>query len=398
MYEDLRSLVPIIEKPNYEVLMEQFPKLIKLSTTPQDPTHHAEGDVWTHTKMVIDELMKLDAYKSATEDNRFIMFYAALLHDIAKPDCTVIDSNGRVTSAGHSKRGSVDVRILLWRKDVPFYIRESICNITATHQVPFFVFQAPKEGSNKTLRSPEYIARQLSWQLPLNLLINVARADMKGRICQDAEAYLEDLELFEALAFEDGCLYEPKKFPDNVTRMKYFQSCGGIACDYPFFKERGSDVILLSGLPASGKNEWVKNNHANLPILSFDDAKEELGIAQGKNPGAAVHRVIDSAKKLLAAKEPFIWNATHIASSMRQKSLDLLYQYGAQVTIVYLEVPEHEIKRRNSARNSTLPNSKIEEMLFRWDVPTPIEAHKVNYDYSHGYESPRPKGRCLGIR
>lgn len=390
MYEDLRNLVPIKEKPNYEALIEQFSSLIRLVTTPQDPYYHAEGDVWTHTKMVIEELMKSEGYSSANENDRFIMFYAALLHDISKPDCTIEEKNGRVTSAGHSKRGSVDTRILLWKKEVPFFTREAICNIIATHQVPFFAFKSKQEGINKPFRSPEYIARQLSWQLPLNLLIEVARADMKGRICEDAKNCLEDVDLFEALAFEDGCLYEPKKFPDDVTRMKYFQSVGGISCDYPFFKEQGSDVIVLSGLPASGKNEWVKNNCPNLPVLSFDDAKEELGIAQGKNPGAAVHMVIDKAKRLLAAKEPFVWNATHIATPMRQKTLDLLYQYGAQVTIVYLEVPEHEIKRRNTARDSSLPNSKIDDMLFRWDVPTPIEAHKVLFEPCHGY-TPRAK-------
>lgn len=390
MYEELVELVPITKQPEYEALTLQFPELALLKTTPQDAYYHAEGDVWTHTKMVIAELMKSEKYKSATEDDRFIMFYAALLHDISKPACTVVQEDGSISSAGHSKRGAVDVRIMLWKKEVPFEIRESICNIIATHQVPFFAFKPAREGDTRPHRSPEYIARQLSWQLPLHLLIEVARADMKGRICEEAKNCLDDIDLFEALAFEDECLYQPKVFPDDITRMKYFQSVGAISADFPFFKEAGSEVIVLSGLPASGKNEWVKNNYPNLPVLSFDDAKEELGIAHGKNPGAAVHLVIDNAKKLLAAKEPFVWNATHIATPMRQKTLDLLYQYGANVTLVYLEVPEHEIKRRNSARNTTLPNGKIDEMLFRWEVPTMIEAHKVIYEPSHGY---KPKNK-----
>ena len=387
MYEDLRLLVPINEKPNYDALMEQFPSLSLLATTPQDAYYHAEGDVWTHTKMVIDELIKSEKYQSSTEEDRFIMFYSALLHDISKPACTVIEDDGRITSAGHSKRGSVDTRILLWKKEVPFEIRENICNIIATHQVPFFAFKPAREGDTKPHRSPEYIARQLSWQLPLHLLIEVARADMRGRLCDEAKTCLDDIELFEMLAFEDGCLYEPKEFPDSVTRMKYFQSYGAIDPHSPFYRESGSQVFVLSGLPATGKNEWVKNNYPNLPVLSFDDAKEELGIAHGKNPGAAVHMVTDQAKKLLAAKEPFVWNATHIANPMRQKTLNLLYQYGAEVTIVYLEVPEHEIKRRNTSRNTTLPNEKIDEMLFRWDVPTAIESHHIIFEPSHGYKN-----------
>ena len=52
--------------------------------------------------------------------------------------------------------------------------------------------------------------------------------------------------------------------------------------------------------------------------------------------------------------------------------------------LVYLEAPEDEIKRRNSQRDSTLPNSKIDEMLFRWEVPSKLEAHYVTYVPEHG--------------
>lgn len=381
MYEKLKDLVPLNKDPDYKQLMELFP-LEELSRTPQDKYYHAEGDVWTHTKMVIDELLKSDDYQKANESEKFILFYAALLHDISKPACTKLEESGKISSAGHSKRGAVDTRIMLWKYDVPFQERENICNIIGAHQVPFFAFKAARDGS--VARSPEYIARQLSWQMPVNLLITVAQADMRGRYCEEAPNCLYDIEVFKELAMEDGCYDKRKEFYDEVTRMKYFQSMGAIAPDYPFFETMGSDVIVMCGLPASGKNQWVTNNVPHLPVLSFDDAKEELGIAQGKNPGAAVHLVTDRAKKMLAAKEPFVWNATHIATPMRQKTLGLLENYKARVKIMYLEVPEAEIKRRNTERNSTLPNDKIDEMLFRWDVPTAIESHEIEYDPMHG--------------
>lgn len=377
------KLVPLNKDPEYNVLMDLFP-LKELATTPQDKYYHAEGDVWTHTKMVIDELLKSPGYEKASNEHKFIMFYAALLHDISKPACTKLEDDGRISSAGHSKRGAVDTRIMLWKYNVPFNIREDICNIIGAHQVPFFAF---KDSKRTPVRTPEYIVRQLSWQMPVDLLIEVAKADMKGRYCEEAENCLYEIDVFKELALEDGCYDKPKVFPDVVTRMKYFQSVGAISADYPFFEETGSNVIVMSGLPASGKNEWVKNNAGNLPVLSFDDAKEELGISQGKNPGAAVHLVIDRAKKLLAAKEPFVWNATHIATPMRQKTLGLLESYGAHVKIVYLEVPENEIKRRNTARDTSLSNDKIDEMLFRWDVPTPIESHEILYDPLHGMKN-----------
>jgi len=393
-YERLKSLVPIQPGTNYELFFEIFPDLVLLATTPQDAYYHAEGDVWTHTKMVCDELINLPAYQKASDDDKFIMFYSSLRHDISKPACTKHEDDGKISSKGHSKRGAVDTRIYLWRKEVPFHLREAIVNIIGSHQVPFFAFdQKPKVGSQYPVRTPEYLAHELSWQLPLHLLINVAKADMLGRHFVGKQKCIDDIELFEELAREENCLYNPKSFPDAVTRMKYFSSKGGISPDYPFYEETGSEVIVLSGLPASGKNTWVEKNALHLPVLSFDDAKAELGLTQKDNTGSAVHLVIDRAKELLRNKQPFIWNATHISSQMRNKTLDLLYNYNATVKLVYLEAPEIEIKKRNSARDTTLPNAKIDEMLFRWEVPTPIESHEIIYEPMHLVKEKKTKNK-----
>ncbi len=388
-YETMLEILPKDSSlVNYNNFIEVFPGLEELSKTQQDKYYHAEGDVWTHTQMVCDELLGLKEYKEASERDKFVMFYAALLHDISKPACTKFEEDGRITSAGHSKRGATDTRIMLWKADVPFDVREDIVNIIATHQVPFFAFNdKPKIGSTKPLRTPEYIANQLSWQLPLNLLINVAKADMLGRHYAEKQKSLDDIELFKEVALEQNCYDKPRDFATVETRMEYFSSTGLISPDYPFFKESGSEVIVLSGLPAVGKNTWVEKNAKGLEVLSYDDAKEALGLVQGDNVGKAVHMVTDRAKELLRKKVPFVWNATHLSSQMRSKTLGLLFNYNAKVNLVYLEAPEEEIKKRNSNRDTTLPNSKIDEMLFRWEVPTRLEAHVVNYVPNHGLEN-----------
>lgn len=395
IYEDMLSLLPKSNiSPKYELFYELFPLLKELEKTPQDAYYHAEGDVWTHTKMVCDALISLPEYLQASEKEKFILFYSALLHDISKPACTKLEESGKISSAGHSKRGCIDSRIMLWKANIPFDIREDICNIIATHQVPFFAF-ADKPGKigqeNKPIRTPEYIANQLSWQLPLHLLITVAKADMIGRHFAEKQNCLDDIALFEEVAKEEDCLYQPKKFADDNTRMEYFRTTGQISPDYPFYKEIGSDVIVLSGLPAVGKNTWVNQSGKDWEVLSFDDAKESLGLAHGDNVGKAVHMVIDRAKELLRKKEPFIWNATHLSTQMRKKTLDLVLGYNAQVDLVYLEAPEIEIKKRNSQRDTTLPNHKIDEMLFKWEVPLKLEAHNVSYVPNHGLKSKNKK-------
>lgn len=374
-YKQMAAYVPAPgQTPDWAWFLDAIPELKLLATTPQDPYYHAEGDVWIHTRMVVDALMRSQEYIEGTDGERFILFYAALLHDIAKPATTVIDEEtGKIGQPGHSKRGAIDARILCWHAGVPFALREQICRIIAVHQLPFFALAGNRNG-----QAPEYQIRKLSHELDLRLLSAVAEADMQGRHFEKKADCLVDIELFRELARDEGCYGAPRQFADRHTALAYFRGAE-IAPDYRHHQHAGSQVTMLSGLPASGKNYWVAQNRAGLPVISIDDAREQLGLRHGQNEGAAAHRAIDLAKELLRAKAPFVWNTTHLSAQMRKKTLDLLYAYDAQVSIVYLEQPPQVIFKRNTQRDTSLTNKSIERMLFRWEVPLPTEAHHVDY-------------------
>ncbi|KAF1054306.1 MAG: hypothetical protein GAK43_00972 [Stenotrophomonas maltophilia] len=373
--QDLERLVPEAGRGfDAQACLAAIPALLRLAQTPQDALYHAEGDVWTHTRMVVDALLEQDAYRQASADERFVLFFSALLHDIAKPDTTVIDEQtGRIGQPGHSRRGAVDTRLLLWRAGVPFAQRERICRIIAVHQLPFFLLSGDRSG-----HSAEYLLHKLSWELPVWMLCAVAEADMQGRDYVGKAGLLDEIALVRELAEEEGCLWGPRAFADAHTRLQY---CRGarVHPDYPLHVPEGSAVTVLSGLPASGKNTWVAQHCPQLPVVSFDDAREALGLRHGENEGAAAHFAIDRARELLRERRAFVWNATHLSAQMRKKTLDLLFAYHAQVRLVYLERPEAELYRRNSRRDSSLRNADLRRMLFRWEVPLPTEAQTVVY-------------------
>ena len=177
-YKDMAAHVPAPgETPDWAWFLHAIPSLRLLEATPQDPYYHAEGNVWIHTRMVVEALMRGIDYMEGDDDERFILFYAALLHDIAKPDTTVIDpDSGRIGQPGHSKRGAIDARILCWHAGVPFAVREHLCRIITVHQLPFFALAGNKNG-----QSAEFLIRKLSHELDLRLLSAVAQADMEGR-------------------------------------------------------------------------------------------------------------------------------------------------------------------------------------------------------------------------
>lgn len=374
-YKQLAARVPAPdESPDWAWFLNAIPELKLLAQTPQDPYYHAEGDVWTHTCMVVDALMRGPDYASATADERFVLFYAALLHDISKPATTVIDpDSGRIGQPGHSRRGAIDARILCWYADVPFALREQLCRIISVHQLPFFALAA-----NRNCNSPEYLVRKLSHELDLRLLAAVAEADMQGRHYVGKADCLVDIELFRELARDEGCFGQPKAFADLHTQVSYFRGAG-ISPDFVHHQAPGSRVTMMSGLPASGKNTWVEQHRRGMPVVSIDDARTELGLKHGANEGAAAHHAIDIAKALLRRQEPFVWNTTHLSAQMRKKTLDLLFAYEAQVEMVYLEQPPQVIFKRNTRRDTSLPNKAIETMLFKWEVPLPTEAHVVAY-------------------
>ncbi|MBO9932881.1 HD domain-containing protein, partial [Xanthomonas phaseoli pv. dieffenbachiae] len=166
-----------------------------------EPRYHGEGDVWTHTIMVVESLLQLHDYQTATREQQEILFFAALLHDVAKYRTTVIDPvTGQIGQPGHSRKGAIDARVLLWDAGVPFAIREAICRLISVHQVPFYCLE-----DERRRMSPIFTIRELSWQLSIPLLATLAEADMRGRICQDQARVLDSIELFRELAREEGC-------------------------------------------------------------------------------------------------------------------------------------------------------------------------------------------------
>lgn len=370
-WKQMAALVPHAagDDVDWAACLQAFPQLELARTTPQDPVFHAEGDVWTHTQMVVRELLEDGDYARLAPAERETVFLAALLHDVAKCSTTQVDGHGRISQPGHSRKGALDVRLMLWEAGAPVAQREAICRLIAVHQVPFFAFADSRRGL-----SPEFIVRELSWQVDLHLLVLLARADIRGRICPDVGNVLVNIELLRELALEEGCLRTPRRFASAETAVRYFRGAE-LHPDYALHEEPGSQVVVMCGLPASGKNTWVAQHHPGLPVVSFDDARAELGLRHGQNEGAAAHLAVDKARALLRAGAPFVWNATHLSRQMRGKSVDLCLAYGARVQLVHLEAAKPVLLERNRNRDTTLSNAALLSMLHRWEVPLPTEAH-----------------------
>src|SRR3954453_13558950 len=116
-------LLPAPDRVRWDEL-QAFDWVRALVDCPQDPIHHAEGNVWIHTRMVLETLLAMPAWPSLTEDERQAVWLGWLLPSVAKPFTPRVEDDGRVTAKGHSRAGELYARRLLWELGAPFALRE----------------------------------------------------------------------------------------------------------------------------------------------------------------------------------------------------------------------------------------------------------------------------------
>ena len=354
-----------------------------MRATPQNPLYHGEGNVYVHTQMVCRELVKIPAFHALAFRQKTELFLAALLHDIGKVKTTRME-DGAWTSPHHALVGSMLVREFLWRdcglcgSPAAAVFRETVCALVRYHMLPVHLMdrKAPERTAREIAAVGE-LAPDFSWAL-LRLM---SEADVRGRIASDTEGQLAQVQMAGMLAEEAGCLHAPYPFADGFTRHAYL-SGRNVQPDQALYNDTWGEVIMLSGLPGTGKDTWVQNNHPDLPMVSLDEIRKAKRIRQEDNQGIIIQAAQEQAREYLRKKQPFIWNATNLTKETRQKLIGLFERYGAGVRIVYLETAWNSRIERNSGRNNAVPESAVGKMLEKTILPTPEEAQTVIWEYT----------------
>ena len=352
----------------------------QMATTNQNPEYHGEIDVLTHTKMVCEEIVKQPEYKNGSEKDKIILFLAALLHDIGKTVCTV-DVDGVLKSPHHSPKGAVMARAILWRdfglcgSIEKQQMREAICQLIRYHSFPPYALSC----ENADLRLLKIAANgELTEDFSIEKLCVLERADMLGRISSLTEEALEKIECCRVLAKELECLQKPYGFANDFSKRAFFK--GKTAWkEHDMFNDSWGKVILMSGLPGTGKDTYIKENYSHLPMISLDEIRKEYKIPPSANQGRVVAIAHERAREYLRKKQSFVWNATNITTQTREMQIALFEDYGASVQTVFLETEWNEGLIRNRNREAKVPEGVIENMLSRLVLPERYESEFVTW-------------------
>ena len=202
-------------------LSQWFPEIEALIGVPQNPVHHPEGDVWSHTLMVLDAAAELR--RDAKYPEGFMM--SALTHDLGKAVSTLVEEN-KVSAIGHEKTGVELARQFLRRISNENRLTHYVLNMVELHMRPNMM---ASDGASRKATSKMFDQSVC----PEDLLL-LAKADYFGK------GNAEDYSTTEAFLQE---------------RLSFFQEL----MSRPFVQ--GRDLIEAGIEPGADFNEALAYSH-----------------------------------------------------------------------------------------------------------------------------------------
>jgi len=148
-------------------LLRLFPELLALVGCPQKEKYHPEGDVWTHTQMVLREAA---IYRDdLPEEWRLPFMFGMLLHDVGKP--ITLDPE-KLTTYDHDSKGKRIARKFMKRLTKNEDLIKKVESIVGVHMRPRMFLKSHA-------KAPAW--RRLHNKCPLHILAYVAMCDRDGR-------------------------------------------------------------------------------------------------------------------------------------------------------------------------------------------------------------------------
>ena len=200
---ELKKALLKAEKPSifFETLRRMdalsvwFPELAALIGVEQNPRYHAEGDVWNHTMMVLDEAAK--RREASSFPIGFMM--TALVHDFGKAICTrVVD--GKIISHNHETKGLPLIERFLRRITSETKLIAYVLRLSAAHMKPNML-----AGQGSSVKATNKMFDSVD--APRDLVL-FAAADHAGRLITDETKSYDDF-LYARLAIYDDIMSRP---------------------------------------------------------------------------------------------------------------------------------------------------------------------------------------------
>ena len=190
-----------------------LPELDRMLATPQNNPHHA-FDVGNHSVQAVKHVNELwEENRVVGEKAHVALVYAALLHDVAKPDCKTTDEKGIDHFYSHNELGAEKAKKILRRLKFDNDTIYTVCKLIKYHDTRHENCLIDGQYSSKGKRAMRRLINRVGMEvMPLLFLLQKAdllvqgdfqREEKLARLAAGMRCYKEIREAGDAVTIKD---------------------------------------------------------------------------------------------------------------------------------------------------------------------------------------------------
>lgn len=331
--------------------------------------YHLEGDVWTHTSLVMQRSEKFGN----------ITRLAALCHDLGKPlarEQVMKDEIGKTRFFNHGSLSVFEARSVLKEFPELNLTHDDIIEVMMLinyHQELFELFNTKDLSLEKCLKSEAFNQFISHGYIFILHLLELMECDANGRFM--VESQLEKNEIFNF----------------NIEWIKHELATSHIF-ESPSKVETNNNpwVCLLIGVPGSGKSTFRNNIKDDFITISRDD--KILEIANGMKYTEAFQKfgqdkridetLLKDFRVAVQLNKNIVVDMTNMSAKSRRKWLSMTHKNYNKKAVIFLP-DEKELQRRFKYRNELedkfIPDHVLLNMKKNLALPLKSEFHQISY-------------------